>query len=220
MASAANPETTTTQAKNTQAVSNTYMSNLNIPTIVLSHCLALLNINDCETVLFLPHSMTFCEALQYWIRGSGVLYTIHIYWHFMGSQVTHCAPVEEAVDSPGISLWTVTVLQYRKCVCHTWQDPAPVQPADGGGACAHNAVESQKVKRWWRCRLLTRLFCSRFVQEGRLLRRGVGCLPHCCIWKCHRGCSMLSPWKPSLHNIWFWSAQRLRWDLSGLLPVL
>lgn len=140
-----------------------------------------------ETLFFLPFIMTFYEALQYWIRGSRVLYTIHIYWHFMGSQVARCAPIEEAVDSLGISLWTVTVLQYRKCVCH----------------CAHNAVHAHKVKRWSGCCLLTHLFRSRLVQKGRQRRRGVGCLPYCCTPKCHWGGSMLSPWKPSLSNIWF-----------------
>lgn len=86
-------------------------------------------------------------------------------------------------------------------VCHTWQDPVPVQPVGGGGACAYNTVESHKVKRWSRCCLLTRLFRSRLVQEGRRRRRGVGCLPLCCTLKCHGGGSMLSPWKPSLSNI-------------------
>lgn len=32
-----------------------------------------------------------CLDLQYWIKGSRVLYTICIYWHFMGSRVAHCS---------------------------------------------------------------------------------------------------------------------------------
>lgn len=88
------------------------------------------------------HTVTFCVALQNWIRGSRVLYTIHFYWHFMGSQVARCAPEEHPVDGVGISLWTVALLQLRTRVCHS-------------------AVDSHKVKRWRGSCLRVHLFCSR-----------------------------------------------------------
>lgn len=164
--------------------------------------------------VILPYSTTFCEALQYWIRGSRVLYTIHIHWHFVGSWVAHCAPVEKAIDGLSISLWTDTILQHRESICYT--SCSCVQPM--GELCTQlcRFTQGEKVVKM----LLIHLFCSRLDQEGRQTRRGGGYLLHSWTPKCHGGGSMLLPWKPSLSNIWFWSAARLRWDPSHLLSAL
>lgn len=61
--------------------------------------------------------------------------------------------------------------------------------------------------------LLTHQVCSRFDQEGRQARWEGGLL-HSWTPKCHGGGGTLLPWKPSLSNIWFWSAERLWWDPS------
>lgn len=92
------------------------------------------------------------------LRGSRVLYTIHIHWHLVGSQVAHCAPVGKAIDGLSISLWTEGV-----CLPHM----------AGSCCCAHSSVDSHKVKRWPRC-MLTHLFCSRLDQEGRQTGREGG----------------------------------------------
>lgn len=57
--------------------------------------------------------------------------------------------------------------------------------------------------------LLACLFCSRLGQETRQTRKG-GLLPPAQLTpKCQGGGSTWFPWKPSLSNIWFWSAERL-----------
>lgn len=88
--------------------------------------------------------------------------------------------------------------------------------------CAHNSVHSHKVKRWPRCCLL---IYSAHVWTEKADRRGGkggkgGYLLHSWTPKCHGGGGTLLPWKPSLSNIWFWSAARLWWDPSHLLSAL
>lgn len=90
----------------------------------------------------------------------------------MGSQVAHCAPVEEAIDGLSISLRTTTVLQHWECDCHTRQDPVPVLPL--GELCTQlcRFTQGEKVVEM----LLTHLFRSRLGRGGRRMREG-GRLP-------------------------------------------
>lgn len=131
----------------------------------------------------------------------------------MGSQVAHCAPAEKAINGLSISLWTNSILQHRESVCHTCSCAAH-------GRGVHTQLcrftQGENVVKM----LLTCLFCSRLDQETRQTRRGGAVPPAQLTPKCHEGGGTLFPWKRSLSNIWFWSAERLWWDPSHLLSAL
>lgn len=137
------------------------------------------------SIIVLPDTATFCSALQYWIRGSRVLYTICIHWHFMGSQVAHCATAEKAINGLSISLWTNSILQDRKGVCPTCS------------SAAHGIYEQTQFCRFTQGEnvvkmLLTRQFCSRMDQEARQTWKGGVAAPTQLTPKCHEGGGIIS----------------------------
>lgn len=105
--------------------------------------------------------VTFSQALQYWVIGSKVLHTLHIQWHFVGSQVAYVALWRK--QSTASAFLYGPTLTYSAvcgwvCVCvwSTRQNVSPAQPK--GELCTQlcKFTQGEKVTEM----LLTHLLCS------------------------------------------------------------
>lgn len=111
---------------------------------------------------FLAPQWNLCSELRYWIRGSRVLCTICIHWHFRGSQVARCAPVDKAINGLILPLLPL-FLQYRQAL-----------NAPAGETFRRLAEDSQQGENVFRMHL-AHIFCSHLNGEIRWAGREGGC---------------------------------------------